>query len=622
MKAIFSFRNVDSTADLNSRWSPLFNKGFYDGGVVTPVPLQLVLSISPFRALSNDGMIVVETATTQLTVIANQTNYLCLQAIYNANAAPTLQWLILEASVYNAYPTIESLIVIATVNVPALATQITTGMISTTAAHLVDKLGRPNVRGVLTNFNQLPTTGNRPSDAWFVSSGLGDVPSMYVWNGLEWQNITQADAVSSTLTLHRQNLFTNEIHLTDDQADALIGSSGNPPNLANPFVDSADTRIPTQAEKNGLAASPKTILDPTTVLPSSTNHYVQSSREFAVPEELIYASGVGTLVEIDLTSGPVWVGTGGTDDTAWPLFNFYNPDPNVDEEYINSLGQVPRIINIWIDIGKTTLLNPSTMTIPPLQVSPAGFFLTGSLFIETDFALNTTFRLSYARGYNLGSMPPDALQRRTAADAQVSAKLLVNELTQQFPIAAPTTTITLNPAIFSTIAQDGIHDINVYENGKLLQPNDGYFTPIVIQAGVNDKLDFIDTASNPKTATIAPGTYSTPTQLITLASIISLAMNAVTTDIITCTNTGFMFSFTDANGPFTLRFGTGPNASTSLATYLGFTATDHTLSASYTGDTFINRGYVGWYKQSTTVLKLISSARTNGLITVKKLFNL
>ena len=136
IRAIFNFRNLDKTRDFNDRFSKLFYKGFFDGAELTLVSGELKVDIAPFKAISDDGMVVVDTNSTRVTVLAGAINYVVLRAVYQDNEAAVLQWENLEQSAYLADSQIANLIVRAIVTVPGTATSLTSSMVSTKTSHL------------------------------------------------------------------------------------------------------------------------------------------------------------------------------------------------------------------------------------------------------------------------------------------------------------------------------------------------------------------------------------------------------------------------------------------------------------------------------------------------------
>jgi hypothetical protein len=230
-------------------------------------------------------------------------------------------------------------------------------------ADIVDTLGRLSLRGTLTNAGNLPVgtlNFNRPGDFYVITSGEGDVPEMYVWNGTDWQNVTQAQVLSSLLQEHIDNLSDNSKHLTNQQFEAVLGTTGTP-SSSNKFVTSLDPRLPSQNENDGMTGDP-TILSGSTnenssgyygPEPGPDNQFTLNSKIFASPAEKSFtASAVIELLESD---GPIYVGKE-SGSTAQQWFNVYADDStgiDRDKELINSQGRPVRVTGVFIEASLT-----------------------------------------------------------------------------------------------------------------------------------------------------------------------------------------------------------------------------------------------------------------------------
>jgi len=445
LSAIFSFRNLDSTEDLNTRYRDLFNRGIYNGGIVTPVAGQLKVDVTSFLAMSYDGMMVKGNTTERLDVVAGQNNFVVCRAVYSSSAAPTLTMEVLEESVYNGDAQKDNLIVFATLDLSPTQTEVFATDVSTLLRDEVDPVGRLHLRGNLASDTLLPGTDNRAGDFYVVTDGTGDIPNIHVWNGVIWVNVTTAGLISSELALHRQNLFTDEIHLTDLQAAALIGTSGTPPSGTNPFIDNADPRIPTLNEKQALAGSDGT--------PSSSNKYITEEKILAVSDELVFpvAPSGGTfdafaaILPFTPTSGVDWDGdnvtfgagtavlaavaganlrnkgvavsegdqldgsvtfTGGTIDVTFEeTSNLGTPLPGGSFPGVASGVPVTFIVPAGVDSIVMRMANNagtgSTITTCSLQVTAAGSFRFSAAGAEGPFYVGTGGVGSYLNLFNL-----------------------------------------------------------------------------------------------------------------------------------------------------------------------------------------------------------------------------
>jgi hypothetical protein len=221
-----------------------------------------------------------------------------------------------------------------------------------------------------------------PGDSYLITAGLGDTPSLYSWDGFNWINITTTASLASDLAQHRANMFSDEIHLTDDQAGAVLGTYGSP-SLTNRFVTDTDTRIPTQSENDALVGSEGS--------PSSTNKYVTEEYSVTAPSILIFGAPVGTTVVFTSVNGPFYVGKGGV-GSANKYFSFLDLTSNIG--YVNSSSIAPQVLGVFKDILLTLPLNP-------LSDADSSGYYSSNLFIFVDVAINTAFRAVYGKKSNL-----------------------------------------------------------------------------------------------------------------------------------------------------------------------------------------------------------------------------
>jgi hypothetical protein len=385
LTSIFRWQNNDSTLDLNDRFRRIFRRGVLSGGMIAPVPAQLKITLSPFHAMSYEGMMVAEPVAPTLTIPLNQTSIISVYAKYNLGAAPTLEYAVTEASVFNALPDKAYHIVFGTVTVNSPATFVTIANISYALREEVDNLGRSPFRGQIPTTSYLPLDNpagtNKPGDYFVINQGLGDLPTFYAWDGVTWQNVTNTLSLAADLTAHRNNLFPNEIHLSDDQADAALGSSGLP-SAINRYVTELDPRLPTQNENDALQGDYGS--------PSNTNRYVTEEYPISSPEIISYPLPPGGAIELSTLNGPFYVGKDGvgTANKYFALMDFTS-----FRGYVNSVYTAPSITGVFVDVLLTTALDPST----DINVDSDGFYSGGNLYLQVSTVVDTSFRVSYGR---------------------------------------------------------------------------------------------------------------------------------------------------------------------------------------------------------------------------------
>lgn len=383
ISAVFQWQNLDSTADLNSRFGALFQRGVLTGGTLQPVPGNLSVYLEPFTCLSDDGMLVTSDNSIQLSIPLDQTNVIVLRAVHQIGDVPILNVSVVEISLFNTYLDLNDYIIFGSVTTLSPATQVASTDISYVLRNSQDKLGRSSFRGQVTDTLSLPTDTSftYPGDFYVVAPGGGSPPNIYAWDGLNWENITATASISTDLSLHRANMFPNEIHLTNDEAGAVLGSSGLP-SSTNRYVTQSDTILPNQNEANALVGSDGT--------PSATNVYITQAYPLAIPTILSYPVPPGGSILITALQGPVYVGKGIIGSA-----NIYisTLDYTLERGYLNSSGLPVKVNGIYKDVFLSVPLNPST----DVQVNANGFFSGGDLYLSVDNVMDIVGRLVYGK---------------------------------------------------------------------------------------------------------------------------------------------------------------------------------------------------------------------------------
>jgi hypothetical protein len=446
LRTLLKFRNLDLTKDINDRFTRLFVPGVFDGGLIEPVSGQLYVEIvAPWKLVSKEGMVVEETSTnTRLAITTGQTTVVAVKVVYVQNNDPIIEARAIELTAFNMLVDKDYYVVFAHIVVPPEATLILDSYIQYANRDIVDKLGRSPLRGHVASVSDLPSAkDNIQGDIYIIADGAGGIPHIYGWDGDEWVILTDAATVTANLATHRQNLYDNEKHLTDNEKNALIGTSqyiyglgGTPPSATNPFVDNADTRLPTQNENNALLG--------TDGLPSDTNRYITEEYPWAIPEEKYTDTPVITdthtiLYQTNTTNhewdGPFYVGKEDNIDPVLQYFKLY--DPVLNREYTTSTthptypNAVVSIIGVYIDADLNIPLNPGLL-MPNSGVDNDGFY-TGDLYLKWDVTPDTDFIVLFAKRRTmkrLGVTPnfyhpwPNAIIRRRFNDAQVPASVI------------------------------------------------------------------------------------------------------------------------------------------------------------------------------------------------------
>lgn len=406
IRTLLKYRNLDLTRDLNDRYTDLILPGVFDGGQVVPVVAQLKVDVLPWKIVSKDGMVVQETSdVTRLNCPAGQVTVIAIKAKYVPNNLPEVSVVAVEESAFNLLSDVDFYIILAKVDVPSLATNVLSSYILYEERDILDKISRNHYRGHVLNPGLLPANGNQVGDFYSVVDGIGGLFNLYGWDGTTWVVLTDFVVLDATLAAHRNNLYTNEKHLTDDEKAAVVGTSGTAVSGSNKLIDNADARIPTQDENDALLGSDGT--------PSNVNRYITQEYPLAVPEELSFVAEINPYSTLLSANGPFYVGKQGL-GSANQYFRYYHTSEA--REYVTPAGLNVDVTGVYTDVGLTSELNPS---IDP-NTDVDGFF-TGNLYLAFSVTPSSAHRIIYGKRRILGTFPIDALLKRSVNDAQTSA---------------------------------------------------------------------------------------------------------------------------------------------------------------------------------------------------------
>lgn len=414
IRTLLKFRNLDRTKDINDIFVKLIPPGIFDGGNIGTVTNQLKITVSPFKVYSRYGMVVEETSLTNvLDVNAGQTNVVALKAVYKENDVPEIQLGVFELGIFNGLPDVADYVVFAHIIVPIGAIQVAPNDINLIPRDSIDKLGRSPFRGVLSNSSLLPLSNNRIGDFFMVTQGDSiDPTNLWGWNGNTWIVMTDFVQLSSDLLQHRNNGFPNEKHLSDDEKQAVVGTSGTPVSLTNKLIDNADTRIPTQDENDALVGSHGT--------PDSTNAYVTEALPFALPSEASFV-GPSNVLQLSAGNGPFYVGTAGVGTVIPNHFELYHITEA--REYENADGTTINIVGIFKDAALTMeLVDPSSES--SVTVDADGFYIAGPLWVVLSDTPDSDIRVLFGKRLTLEDYPIDMLMRRHPVSSQTNLEVL------------------------------------------------------------------------------------------------------------------------------------------------------------------------------------------------------
>lgn len=176
LRGIFSYQNLDSTEDLNSLNARIIDRGIFENGLLSPSATSLEISISPFRAVSYDGMVVISDATETVSVNADATSYLICYAKWLNNTSPHIEIKTISETEWSLSSNKEYFITFCKLTVPFGATSIDSSYIDYTDADYAEKAGKSNWRPRVSDYTLLPTIGNREGDVRVAGNRA------YIWD--------------------------------------------------------------------------------------------------------------------------------------------------------------------------------------------------------------------------------------------------------------------------------------------------------------------------------------------------------------------------------------------------------------------------------------------------------
>lgn len=232
LSMLLKWRNFDASADVNSRFKTVFQKGFVSGAAITPVPFVLQVTVSPFTLVTFDGAVVLSNANEVVTVVDAVDNYIVCRARHVLLASPTLSVEVLSAAAYAVDPELDWLHVIGRVDLTfgGVHTSVPLANIFYEERHAVDPQGRSSWREPVATFAALPVPPadfNREGDIRLVL----DTRSLYSWDdtlGI-WDLFDEAPVIE-----HRDHEHTNGI--TGDSAAGTLLPGVSVTNMTVPVV--------------------------------------------------------------------------------------------------------------------------------------------------------------------------------------------------------------------------------------------------------------------------------------------------------------------------------------------------------------------------------------------------
>lgn len=443
--AVFSYRNIDATTDLNAHFRRLFLKGVVSGFEISPVAGTANVQVAPGTLVSNDGMVVDSDAAVTLACVGGRVNNIVFRAVHNSPAAPTLALEVMSDTNLATDPQRAFLVVVGRVDLSSVSTT-STSNISYSGSDRVARTGHNPLLGVFDNDTAMQTQWPSaapvkmlPGDFALLRTGTGGQPSWRIWTGTAWLSFGNYEQFATDFAAHTSGLGNypgTQIHVTPDEKAAIAGTAGTP-GAGNRFVTETDTAIlPTLAQKQALD---NVITGPDPL--STSNPLVANGIPVAVPRVVavtVTTAGGADFINIlraDNGSGlpffaeAVYVGKLGVDtDGRSTARNWFELQDAFLAGYVDEDGPL-YVLNIQ-DASGSGSYNPAADN---TNTNTAGYWNPSapatSLRVKFNRAVaqgKTVYVRYYARGTMAGLAPQS--QYAQAATAFSSAKLAYREV--------------------------------------------------------------------------------------------------------------------------------------------------------------------------------------------------
>lgn len=316
-RGIFSYHNLDSTADLNARFQNLVSKGIYSGGRLSITGgSSYTVTISPYFAMTNEGMAVVNDESTSVTLNSSTLQYIVIDATYNPSGDAIIAVRSVGASDFNAFR--DKYICVCSVDMSvagggfvdmqyvsyASRDQVTPVQDSKFLGYFGTEALRNNAYP-----SSIPTI-QRVGDFSIIGTNASTLKFSF-WSGTAWLDFVNPGSVLAALNAHIAN---TTMHLTQDEKNACIGTVGVPGDT-NRFITNADPRVLSSNERaaltnalgggsGGLSANNPVVAKNTVIavprvfqvaVPVSGNTITINAAVLGLPEFVMYLGKQGIL---------------------------------------------------------------------------------------------------------------------------------------------------------------------------------------------------------------------------------------------------------------------------------------------------------------------------------------
>ena len=237
IKPVLIYRNSDSTADLNSRFARIVDRGIFDGGHLSPSSTSLTMGIAPFVAAGYDGIVAISDSNETRTVPApaaagpSRVSYLILHLEYRSLTSSIANLQVVPETTFLTSISKEYFVAFARIEVPFGATSLQDPgvVIDYSIGDWAEKAGKSGWRSPVADFASLPSIsasgpnlGNRDGDVRIVLDTL----TPYAWDSSSetWNAVGGATDLASAVEVSQQS---SSIQSRALNGSGIIGSTNN-----------------------------------------------------------------------------------------------------------------------------------------------------------------------------------------------------------------------------------------------------------------------------------------------------------------------------------------------------------------------------------------------------------
>ena len=211
LSAIFRFENLDSTSDLNSLYDGLFKKGVYEGGSIIQ-STSTSIAISEFKAISYDGMHIINDATINLSIPSTGIKYyIVCKAKYVYDDSPIITMSLKTESALSADAEEDYYIKLGSVTLNGISASINLN----DDRDELSVLGRNSYKGIFDDAETLEseTSGKCQEGDWAVvnADSSGESIQIYIYSSGVWGGTGNAKILSTSYSQHVQNAGSENV---------------------------------------------------------------------------------------------------------------------------------------------------------------------------------------------------------------------------------------------------------------------------------------------------------------------------------------------------------------------------------------------------------------------------